>query len=719
VDDFGNVHVAGSSYDGASENYVTIKYDGAGNQLWIAEYDGPASAFDQARAIVLDGLGNAYVTGRSNNGTSDDYATVKYDSAGNQLWVASYDGPAAGDDGAVAIALDGLGNVYVTGYSWGSGWDYATIKYDSGGSQLWVARYAYPTGGDDRPAAIAVDGFGNVYVAGHTQSSGSPSGSYYDYATVKYDSYGNQLWLRLYNSPQGAGDRATAMALDSSANIYVTGTSADPWWDDDYATIKYDSAGNQLWIARYEGPAGFDDEARAIALDGLGHVYVTGNSYNGTSDDYATVKYDSAGNQLWVARYEGPANLRDYANGIAVDSLGNAYVTGQSESSPWQWDFATVKYDGEIGSQLWSARYDGPPNGSDWALAIAVGGSGYVYVTGWSEGLGTGKDYTTIKYAQESAPAPPRVEIVEPQPNDVFWIEAEPEPAMPIIRSRARIVGVTPDPTPVTRFSWQAECEYTTTVWTPAYEDGEYVGGTYLAHRFVYLFPPEGPKGLEGEAWNIDFRNTFCGGTLTVSVTASIAGNELRDSVTVYIRGRNPNKETVKEALLDEESNIILQAVSFKESTFRQFTDGVPLYGAPGGYGLMQIDVPPNYFWVRPQGHPSNGELREWQNRLMWNWRYNIDQGRRTFQERLAMSREHVRDAREKYPRELVRNLSQEEHERQAASLYNAYHHYYMWNVDAQEWEAYSSTDNPGKDYADAVMQVKWDVMAGTPPAGW
>jgi hypothetical protein len=80
----------------------------------------------------VDSSGNVYVTGRSGgSGTSDDYATLKYDPAGNQLWVRSYNGPGNSDDWAYALALDGSGNVYVTGWSYGSGtdFDYATIKY--------------------------------------------------------------------------------------------------------------------------------------------------------------------------------------------------------------------------------------------------------------------------------------------------------------------------------------------------------------------------------------------------------------------------------------------------------------------------------------------------------------------------------------------------------------------------------------------------------------
>jgi hypothetical protein len=72
---------------------------------------------------------------------------------------------------------------------------------------------------------------------------------------------------------------------------------------------------------------------------------VTGGSVGlGTSYDYAPIKYDSDGNQVWVVRYDGPASGADGANAIAVDQTGNVYVTGNSEGIGTGYDYATVKY---------------------------------------------------------------------------------------------------------------------------------------------------------------------------------------------------------------------------------------------------------------------------------------------------------------------------------------------------------------------------------------
>jgi hypothetical protein len=164
-----------------------------------------------------------------------------------------------------------------------------------------------------------------------------------DYATIKYDSDGNELWVARYQG--GAFSNAVAIALDVFGNAYVTGSSAG-----DYATVKYDSDGNQLWVARYHSERLYST-ASAMVLDATGNVYVTGSIWGDSSShsDYATVKYDSDGNQLWVARYNGPASLDDVAHAIAVDTTGNVYITGgsctlEAMDGCAEEEFATIKY---------------------------------------------------------------------------------------------------------------------------------------------------------------------------------------------------------------------------------------------------------------------------------------------------------------------------------------------------------------------------------------
>jgi len=108
-------------------------------------------------------------------------------------------------------------------------------------------------------------------------------------------------------------------------------------------TIGYSSGGTPLWTSRYGGPGVGNDQAKAIAVDKNGNVFVTGSSWNGTNYDFATIKYNGSGTQQWVDRYNGPANGTDAGYAITVDTSGSAYATGERTSATGT-DYATIKY---------------------------------------------------------------------------------------------------------------------------------------------------------------------------------------------------------------------------------------------------------------------------------------------------------------------------------------------------------------------------------------
>jgi Beta-propeller repeat len=218
---------------------------------WVEHY---SSGFDPefafANATAVDGSGNVYVTGSSYGANGlPDYATIKYSSSGEELWVQRYNGPGDNWDAATELVLDAAGNIYVTGHSYGSDdFDYVTIKYSPAGAQEWVATYDGQAHSEDWPNALAVDASGNVYVTGW--SGGATT--FYDYATVKYNASGTQEWAVRYNGPGDTRDRAWALGVDESGNVYVTGDSGEGSANhSDYVTVKYNSSGAQQWTARY------------------------------------------------------------------------------------------------------------------------------------------------------------------------------------------------------------------------------------------------------------------------------------------------------------------------------------------------------------------------------------------------------------------------------------------------------------------------------------
>ncbi len=406
VDHSGNVYVTGGSWaHRAFADYATIKYDSAGVQQWVDRYNGPISDYDVASTVVLDDAGNVYVTGESRKAGSvfyaeDDYATIKYNSAGVRQWVARYNGPGNGYDEAHDLTVDDSGNVYVTGRSNAScscarDYDFATLKYDSGGVQEWVARYSGVGGSNDDARDFVVDGDGNVYVTGFSEGQGTLD----DYATLKYDTQGEEQWAAFYNGPGNYFDWANAVNVDHLGNVYVTGTSEGSGTRRDFATIRYDSKGVEQWVTRYNAPGNLPDEPVAIEIGPSGSVYVAGSAYHtssGVDADYTTIKYSSNGVEQWVARYDGPANSLDQVSALALDTSENIYVTGWSDDLGYNQDYATIKYNDE-GVQLWQARYNGPANAGDWAEFIDIDNSGNVYVAGTSWGPGR-LEGATIKY---------------------------------------------------------------------------------------------------------------------------------------------------------------------------------------------------------------------------------------------------------------------------------------------------------------------------------
>jgi len=427
------------------------------------------SGYDCGQGIAVDGSGNAFVTGYTSSteatfpviggpdltykGGTWDAFVAKVNASGTALVYCGYIG-GSGDDYGYGIAVDGSGNAYVTGQTdsaqatfpvvVGPGLTHNGItdafaaKVNASGTALSYCGYI---GGnsDDYGYGIAVDGSGNAYVTGRTESTqatfpvtGGPDltygGGLYDAFVAKVKANPNDPVVKNNFDYCGyigglGGDEGYGISVDGSGNAYVTGATVS--FEATFPVIggpdlthngavdafvaKVNASGTALSYCGYIGGSG-DDYGHDVAVDSTGNAYVTGQAhstqatfpeiggpdltYNGGGYDAFVAKVNSSGAALVYCGYIGGSDYDD-GRGIAVDSSGNAYVTGRTGSTEATFPVVVgpdLTYGGDLydafvakvnstGTTLLYCGYIGGA-GIEGGRSIAVDDSGNAYVTG-------------------------------------------------------------------------------------------------------------------------------------------------------------------------------------------------------------------------------------------------------------------------------------------------------------------------------------------------
>ncbi|MEO0050812.1 MAG: T9SS type A sorting domain-containing protein [candidate division WOR-3 bacterium] len=379
IDPSGNIlttgYVSMPHYGEPIPNYCTIKYTTDGELQWVRFFD-----YGFGLAIATDSSANVYVTGEN--------VTIKYTPRGDVVWVRTY-----GDNfWGSAIATNRQGNAYVTGYIGDYPDRFAiTIKYNPEGEEEWVRIDSIGVW----CVSVALDTNGNVYVAGFGRKGGV------SYLIMKYSPDGELLWRR------GENIYGTIYKMQlSPAGVYVTGSLLDnAGYPITIVTVKYNSQGEEQWVRFFDGP-GYDI-GQTLTIDPEGNCYIAGGTAERpgiqSSYDIIVIKYAPDGTELWQRRYNG-CGSDDYPFAVGVDSRKNLYVGGYSkaprDTSYWGDDYTLIKYD-SFGSLQWEARYCGPDSIAGWVYALAIDNEGYIYTTGFII-TGTRQNYDydwcTIKY---------------------------------------------------------------------------------------------------------------------------------------------------------------------------------------------------------------------------------------------------------------------------------------------------------------------------------
>ncbi len=237
----------------------------------------------------------------------------------------------------------------------------------------------------------------NVYVAGATLNT---SGNY-DLLVTKYNTSGAVLWTQQYNGNGNGDDYALDLQLDNSGNVYVTGTTYENTTDSlNTITIMYDASGNQQWLSTYNGNGSGNDVGAALFVDNsTGEIFVAGSEWEGSSAlyDFLVLKYDNSGNQQWAANFDN-VNLNDGAIRVTVNpGTGNVEAGGATQTTSTNRKYLVLELDNSSGSYINHYTSSSNTFGIDNLTDLKVDALGNVYVTGAVLNTTTGFDIRTIK----------------------------------------------------------------------------------------------------------------------------------------------------------------------------------------------------------------------------------------------------------------------------------------------------------------------------------
>jgi hypothetical protein len=246
VDSASNVYVAGleTFYNGPQVAHQTeglLEYDVNGNQLWSSAVPESPVGDPVVVGFSVDGSGDVYMEFNYLGGFGgvSGYQTSRFNSDGSNVW-DNYNPTGNGASFASGLALDSATNILITGQNahYPPPSTYGTYKLDTNGNYLWANLYPMSSSGGSAALALGLDSVDNVYVTGESSITNTP----YDIATLKLDSNGNQLWVHRYSSPGPGNAAGNAIAVDNSGNVYVAGYETETTGFTSMILIKYASA---------------------------------------------------------------------------------------------------------------------------------------------------------------------------------------------------------------------------------------------------------------------------------------------------------------------------------------------------------------------------------------------------------------------------------------------------------------------------------------------
>jgi hypothetical protein len=412
----GSVVVAGySSRPGSDYDFASVCYAANGTPLWTNRYDGPGHGGDTARYLAATTNGDVWVAGESmqnaTNTTLTEVVLIKYASNGVPAWTNRYGSFASNGAYATGLVVDGAGNTYVKysasfwSGSFGTPVEDAILKCNPSGIVVWIKHYlrSAPDSGQDLHdlGPMALDDAGNLFLGGSTGGNSYTTGS----SIMKFSGDGGALWTNHIAWP--FVDGIYLLSLDRQGNIIAAGQR---WTDFTrvYVVMKYSKDGATLWTNALAGPGYDGGNVPQVVPDLAGDVFVIGGSQGTISSGlYQVMKVSSNGVPLWTNQIAvfGPTN--GILSASTMDSAGNLYLGGYARVQGGYDDYVTVKFSNS-GQALWTNRFNGTGNLNDYGFTLAVDREGDVYVSGESQASIGNREFATVKYSDLLVYAPPK-----------------------------------------------------------------------------------------------------------------------------------------------------------------------------------------------------------------------------------------------------------------------------------------------------------------------
>jgi len=398
VDANGNTYLSGYEVFPGDEYYQThlvlLKINAAGQTQWKKYFNNQKDSIDAAIALATDAAGNVYVTGKridtfcnicTYNTKLSDIITMKYDGAGNRIWLNRYHDSALILAEPADIALSSNGTILITGnerrYVSGIGTYVSNLliqKINRNGQTTLIKKMNNVVGNSgcfDNGDSLVIVGASDPENLYETQKP----------MALKFTPNGGLIWSNVFNE-FGKNGRLYFVQCDAQNNIYTNGqTDTNAFFTNPrIITIKYNINGQQQWFKKEADRTTTRGHSYGnFKIDAAGNSYVAGYiSKSGVDDDWVISKYNSAGVKSWTSTFDGPLHGSDKPVGLAVNKSGGVYVAGYVLNTGGFYCITTAAYNNN-GALIASDIFNGIKRSNAFAAGIELDKNNNVYVGGF------------------------------------------------------------------------------------------------------------------------------------------------------------------------------------------------------------------------------------------------------------------------------------------------------------------------------------------------